>query len=88
MSLWRKLSLSSLDNGHDVCKLGEFIPIQSSGVYLFDVTKLCAVKSSCYDFSKETSWVNYMANIAAIDTPNSSWTSCNFAGEIKLVFAG
>ena len=69
MSLWRKLSLSSLDNGHDVCKLGEFIPIQSSGVYLFDVTKLCAVKSSCYDFSKETSWFNNMANIAAIDTP-------------------
>ena len=55
--------------GHDVCKLGEFIPIQSSGVYLFDVTKLCAVKSSCYDFSKETSWLNNMANIAAIDTP-------------------
>ena len=60
----------------------------TTGVYLFDVIKLCAVKSSCYDFSKETSWVNYMANIAAIDTPNSSWTSCNFAGEIKLVFAG
>ena len=30
MSLWRKLSLSSLDNGHDVCKLGEFILIHSS----------------------------------------------------------
>ena len=49
--------------------MGEFIPFQSSGVYVFDVTKLCAVKSSCYDFSKETSWFNNMANIAAIDTP-------------------
>ena len=64
-----KLSLSSLDNANDVCILGEFIPFQSSGVYVFDVTKLCAVKSSCYDFSKETSWFNNMANIAAIDTP-------------------
>ena len=63
-----KISLSSLDNANDVCILGEFIPFQSSGVYVFDVTKLCAVKSSCYDFSKETSWVNSMANIVVIDT--------------------
>ena len=29
-----------MDNAHDVCSLGEFIPIQSSGVYLFDVTDM------------------------------------------------
>ena len=64
-----EISLSSLDNANDVWILGEFIPFQSSSVYLFDVTKLCAVKASCYDFSKETSWFNNMANIVAIDTP-------------------
>jgi len=42
----------------------------------------------CYDFSKETAWLNDAKNIAAIGAKKKSWTSCNRVVEIKLVFAG
>jgi len=82
------LRFLACSNAYDVCNLGELIPIQSSGVNLYDVTKKCTVPPLCYDFSKETKWLNEKANIAAIGANKSSWTSCNREVEIKLVFAG
>jgi len=82
------LRFLACSNAYDVCNLGELIPIQSSGVNLYDVTKPCTVKPLCYDFSKETAWLNDKQNIAAIGAKKNSWTSCNREVEIKLVFAG
>jgi carboxypeptidase C (cathepsin A) len=75
-------------NAYDACNLGELIPIQSSGVNLYDVTKPCTVPPLCYDFSAETAWLNDPKNLAALGAKKKSWTSCNREVEIKLVFAG
>jgi len=82
------LRFLACSNAYDVCNLGELIPIQSSGANLYDVTKKCTVPPLCYDFSKETKWLNDAKNIAAIGAKKKSWTSCNREVEIKLVFAG
>jgi len=82
------LRFLACSNAYDVCNLGELIPIQSSGINLYDVTKPCTVPPLCYDFSKETAWLNDKSNIAAIGAKTSSWTSCKRTVEIKLVFAG
>jgi len=82
------LRFLACSNAYDVCNYGELLPIQSSGVNLYDVTKPCTVKPLCYDFSKETTWLNDAKNIAAIGAKKKSWTSCNRAVEVKLVFAG
>ena len=69
-----------------MCNLGELIPIQQSGINLYDVTKQCAVKPLCYNFSAPTSWLNDPSNIKAIGAKKKAWTSCNREVEIKLVF--
>jgi len=76
------------ENAYDVCNYGELIPIQGSGKNLYDYTKPCTVPPLCYDFSKETAWLNEKANIAAIGAKKDSWTSCNRVVEVKLVFTG
>jgi len=82
------LRFLACSNAYDVCNIGELIPIQDSGVNLYDVTKPCTKPPLCYDFSKETAWLNDPKNIAAIGAKKKSWTSCNREVEIKLVFAG
>merc|ERR1712137_1070616 len=82
------LRFLACSNAYDACNLGELIPLQSTGINLYDVTKPCTVPPLCYDFSKETAWLNDKKNIAAIGAHGDSWTSCKRTVEIKLVFAG
>jgi carboxypeptidase C (cathepsin A) len=83
------LKFLACSNAYDFCNLGELIPAQESGKFnLYDVRKPCDVKPLCYDFSAPTNWFNEPQNIAALGAHKKSWTSCNRAVEIKLVFAG
>jgi len=82
------LRFLACSNAYDVCNLGELIPIQESGINLYDVTKQCTVPPLCYDFTAVNTWLNDKANIAALGAKKASWTSCNREVEIKLVFAG
>lgn len=82
------LRFLACSNAYDFCNLGELIPIQASGVNLYDVTKKCEVKPLCYDFSAQTNWLNKPENMKALGVKKNKWSSCNREVEIKLVFAG
>jgi len=73
-------------NAYDMCNLEELIPIQGTGVNLYDVRQKCAVKPLCYDFSAVTTWLD--AHHAELGAKKANWQSCNRAVEIKLVMAG
>eukprot|EP01065_Artemidia_motanka_P004171 TRINITY_DN11_c0_g1_i2.p1 TRINITY_DN11_c0_g1~~TRINITY_DN11_c0_g1_i2.p1 ORF type:complete len:489 (+),score=171.96 TRINITY_DN11_c0_g1_i2:73-1539(+) len=73
-------------NAYDGCNLAELIPIQGTGVNLYDVRLPCAVKPLCYDFSAVTTWLD--AHTAALGAKKTSWESCNRVVDMKLVMAG
>mmetsp|Transcript_6707 Transcript_6707/g.17531 ORF Transcript_6707/g.17531 Transcript_6707/m.17531 type:complete len:487 (+) Transcript_6707:94-1554(+) len=83
------LKYLACSNAYDFCNLAELIPAQESGKFnLYDVRLPCEVPPLCYDFSAPTNWFNNPTNLAALGAHKKSWTSCNRAVEIKLVFAG
>jgi len=75
-------------NAYAVCNAGELLPIEVSGVNLYDVTAKCDKPPLCYDFSAVTDWLNTPTNLAALGAKKKKWESCNRLVEIKLVFAG
>eukprot|EP00316_Scyphosphaera_apsteinii_P004530 CAMPEP_0119320092 /NCGR_PEP_ID=MMETSP1333-20130426/51385_1 /TAXON_ID=418940 /ORGANISM="Scyphosphaera apsteinii, Strain RCC1455" /LENGTH=480 /DNA_ID=CAMNT_0007326703 /DNA_START=63 /DNA_END=1505 /DNA_ORIENTATION=+ len=82
------LRFLACSNAYDFCNLGELIPAQASGINMYDVTKPCAVKPLCYDFSAVSAYLNAPATIEALGAKKSRWSSCNRLVEIKLVFTG
>lgn len=69
------------------CNLGEVLPIQLTGVNLYDVRKPCEVPPLCYDMSDVGELLN-RADIKEALGVTTAWTACNRIVTLKLVFAG
>eukprot|EP01062_Namystynia_karyoxenos_P033622 TRINITY_DN2472_c0_g1_i4.p1 TRINITY_DN2472_c0_g1~~TRINITY_DN2472_c0_g1_i4.p1 ORF type:complete len:521 (+),score=200.31 TRINITY_DN2472_c0_g1_i4:103-1563(+) len=80
------LHFLACSNAYDACNLAELIPIQGTGVNLYDVRLPCSVKPLCYDFSAVTTWLD--AHTTDLGAHKAKWSSCNRVVEMKLVFAG
>jgi carboxypeptidase C (cathepsin A) len=71
------------------CNYGEVVPVQLTGINLYDIRKPCSHLPLCYDFSIVE---NLLANASFKRLlgvpPDVSWSECNRLAELKLVFAG
>jgi len=75
-------------NAYVVCNYAELIPVQFTGVNLYDVREQCKIDPLCYNFSGVENWVKLPDVKKALGTGEHPWRECNRITELKLVFAG
>jgi len=75
-------------NAYTVCNYAEILPVQFTGVNIYDVRSQCTVPPLCYDFSALDTLLTQPDLLKALGVNGRKWTSCNQVVELKLVFAG
>ena len=75
-------------NAYIECNFLELVPVQSTGVNVYDVREQCKVAPLCYDFSAVDKFLAKPDVIKALGVTGRSWTSCNRVVDLALVMAG
>lgn len=76
---------SDCTSAYTTCNMGELVPYQVTGMNPYDMTKKCAVKPLCYDFSAETTWLNDAETQKQLGV-GKKWESCNMV--VNQAFQG
>jgi len=74
-------------NAYVFCAFGELVPVQSTGINLYDVRKKCTNPPLCYDFSDVTKYLNQAAVKEALGV-NKRWSDCNRLVDMEFVYGG
>ncbi|GAB5359215.1 hypothetical protein AAMO2058_000525200 [Amorphochlora amoebiformis] len=74
-------------NAYVFCSFGELIPVQASGINMYDVTKKCEKPPLCYDFSEITSYLNEPDVQKALGV-SKTWSDCNRLVDLEFIYGG
>mmetsp|Transcript_8398 Transcript_8398/g.16277 ORF Transcript_8398/g.16277 Transcript_8398/m.16277 type:complete len:439 (-) Transcript_8398:353-1669(-) len=74
-------------NAYTFCAFGELVPVQSTGVNLYDVREKCEHPPLCYDFSDVTTYLNQPDVKQALGV-KKKWSSCNRLVDMEFVYGG
>jgi len=70
------------------CNLINLIPIQLTGINLYDIRIPCEMPPLCYNFSLVDAFLAQPYVIEALGVAGHSWVDCNRFVDLLLVFAG
>lgn len=82
------LGIVDCENAYVVCNYAEVVPIELTGINLYDVREKCQVPPLCYDFSRLEALAKDSSFMTALGVRGHSWKECNRITEEKLVLAG
>mmetsp|Transcript_21219 Transcript_21219/g.34204 ORF Transcript_21219/g.34204 Transcript_21219/m.34204 type:complete len:308 (-) Transcript_21219:547-1470(-) len=74
-------------NAYTFCAFGELLPVQSTGVNLYDVREKCEHPPLCYDFSDVATYLNLPEVQSALGV-KKHWESCNRLVDMEFVYGG
>jgi len=74
-------------NAYTMCNMAELMPVQFTGVNLYDVRRPCGDQPLCYDFTLLPKFLAQPAIAKALGV-TKTWVDCNRFVDLKLVFAG
>lgn len=89
----RALEWTACLNAYIFCNLGELLPVQSSGVNVYDVRQPCLPgQQLCYDFSDIEAYLNRQDVQEALLGPQAAgkkpWSECKPLVDLALVYGG
>lgn len=71
------------------CDVTQILPVQLTGVNLYDVRQPCSNPPLCYDFSNIENWLAAAPNLAALGIPSGvTWNECNRVDDLEFVLSG
>jgi len=64
------------------------MPMQFSGINLYDVRKKCEDPPLCYNFTLVTDYLHQPSVVEALGTKGHPWSDCNRLVDMVMVYAG
>jgi len=75
-------------NAYIECNYLELLPVQFTGINMYDIREPCKVPPLCYDFTNLDDWTKKDDVIAALGVKGHGWESCDHVVDLALVMAG
>lgn len=79
--------MSACEMAYTVCAYGELMPIQFTGINLYDVRKQCGSDPLCYDFSAIVDYLN-VADVQKALGVHKKFADCNRIVDMEFVMGG
>lgn len=70
------------------CAYSQLMPMEFSGINLYDVREECKVPPLCYNFTLITDYLHQPSVMAALGTTGHPWSDCNRLVDMVMVYAG